>query len=321
MGDIFYYIQGVPLTDNRWEGSPTLSPDGRQLTGVWEPLRDISLLPQLPGFKVTRFERPGQHGESQAQYAPIAPNGFPISVRVYAIESDPARPDFRQVPTTPGARLDVLERNVGQFLFRTQIGASGAKGYLEVERRLGVNGDPRYASGRFITSSTPSHERSYRWADYHFIFENPFGTWYGDEITIDQTLTTSETEILVPMGTAPVWDAMVAARPTGPNPFPAGSRFTNDMDIGFEMSRQSGNNHWWIMHTLSRTASVAGSASWPNWAANLDNVRMVAEFGRPQGSALTINPGVADTPDQVGMVKVRLTSPGQVRIRYRPRYF
>jgi hypothetical protein len=321
MGDITYTLQGVDLTDQRWASTPVQSPIGRRATGVWELNKGTGLLPSLPGFRVTRFEKPGQHGETQAQFAPVAANGLPLVVRFWALGADPGHPDYQQVGATPDVRLRMLQENISEFLFRAQIGAAGSKGYLELERRYSPDGDPQTAVGRIVGSSEPEYGPDYLWADYTLIFSNPYGTWTGEQVTVTEDITTtSETEIRVPMGTAPVWDAVIAVRVTGEGErLEAGTRFTNDTGVGFEIARWT--ESWWIYDMASRMASLAGTASFPNWGANLNDAQMVRELGRPQGSALLINPGVAGVGDRVGAVKVTAAAPCQVRIRYRPRYF
>ena len=318
MGDVQYRVQGVDLTDQRWAASPVTSPNGKRLAGVWELLKGTGLLPDSPGFAVTRFEKPDQHGESQAQFAPVTPTSSMISVRVWAVDGQPSSPMFRQAGDTVGQRLRMLQANVAELFFRTQLGAAGSKGLLEVERTYSVDGEPQYAAGRFTTRVTPEYGPDYMWADYHLMFDNPFGTWTGPEVTITETVGTSWTDVHVPMGTAPVWDALIAAR-SNTNEL-LGARFRNDQGVGFNVSAFSGNG-WRVYDTRSRISSLAGAASEPAWDAPFNRAATIEEVGRPQGTALLINPGVAGNPDQVGLVRVRYPSAGTVMIRYRPRYF
>lgn len=316
MGDVQYRIQGVDLTDQRWSANPVASPNGKRLAGTWELLKGTSLLPDSPGFAVTRFEKPDQHGESQAQFAPVTPTSSMISVRVWAVDGQPSSPTFRQAGDTAGQRLRMLQANVAELFFRTQLGAAGSKGLLEVERTYSVDGEPQYAAGRFATRVSPEYGPDYMWADYHLLFDNPFGTWTGPEVTITETVGRSWTDVHVPMGTAPVWDALIAVRPDT-NPLEAGSNFRNDQGVGFDMAALT--NNWWVMNAVTR---MAGSSFNPvDWGTSLNNARLMHEVGRPQGSALLINPGVAGYPEQIGLVRTRLTTQGTVQIRYRPRYF
>ena len=318
MGDIFLQLQGVDLTDRRWYTSPSNTPLGRPLTGAWDVLRGTSLLPSAPRYRRTRFERPSQHGESRAQFSPIAPKSHMIVMRFYAIDSNPNSPMYKTLPTTPGGRVQAIQENMNEFFFRTQLGANGSKGYLELSRRYSVNGDPQYANVDVDGEEEPEYEPDYRWADYHMIFRNPYGTWTGEEITITRDITRGNTEVRLPMGTAQVWDMKIAMRPNDYE-LPPGSTFVNDQGVGFRMAYLTRN--WWIMDTVTRMAGHASSGTNPNWDITLNNARLIEEMGRPQGTALLLNPGVTGSYEREALIRVNPRVDSRVIFRYRPRYF
>ena len=319
MGDIFLQLQGVDLTDRRWLTAPVQTPRGQLLTGAWDVLRGTSLLPSAPSYRRAPFERPSQHGESRAQFSPIAPKSHLVVLRFYAVDADPNSPMFGTVPTTPGERIRALQDNMDELFFRTQLGSNGSKGYLELSKTYSVNGSPLYSNVDVVGADEPSYEADYYWADYELILRLPHGTWTGEEQIIEKELPSGESEVLLPMGTSPVWDMKIAMRTIDESRLEIGSTFVNDQDVGFRMAGTI--NSWWIMDMVTRMSTSAGLGSSPIWSRTLNNALLVEELGRPQGSGLLVNPGVAGSPDRVGLVKVNLVHPCRVIFRYKPRYF
>ena len=320
-----YILQGVPLTDRRW-------PVGNGFEGAWFLNPGTSVLPKFPGLRATRFQRPGQHGESQAQFAPLQPKTEEFSIRFLAVCTDPTHPRFRQEGATFDERMAFLEHNITDFMFRTRIGATSTGGYLELKRvnneyehfaGLGAGnhtGGEQTTAGRFISSSEAEMDQDARWADYTLLFEVPTGTWWTKQVRrrVDVPSANSTVTVDLPMGTAPVWDSQIAVRQNGDR-LEAGSTFLNDMDVGFRVSYWTSS--WWVMDVESRMSGNAGTGTSPNWNRSKDNARLIHEVGRPLGSALVINPGAPGSGERIGRVKVRLTSPGTVWFSYNPRFF
>ncbi len=321
--DVFYEIQGVPLIDRRWASDPVRTDSG-PVYGAWEALQGTSLLPSLPGFRVTMIDRPGIQGEAQVQNAPVMAKGIPLVVRFYAVQGDPTSPDYGRAGRTVGERAHFLDTNVREFLFRSQIGAAGSKGNLRLSRQLGVNGEAMHTVGRVISSADPEYGPGYHEAEYTFIFHSQIGTWYRDWQYVSATARAGRTTAIeVPMGTAPVPDARIAIRSQGTGvSMPSGTRIVNDQGRGFEMRGTSGDGRWRIMDAESRWAvTMQTSTEQPDWSLEPTNPYQMAEVERPSGTALEINPGVSGLSRRVGHVIITPTADVYVQIALRPRYF
>lgn len=330
-----YVLQGVSLTDTRWASIP-----GAPIEGVWHMRSGTSTLPHFPGLRATRFNRLGQHGESQAQFAPIQPRTLELNMRFLAVATNPAHPRFQQWGRTFDERMAFLEENINEFFFRTMIGQTSGKGYLNLTRRNNqfehfpaggiaapaTNGD-QHTAGRFLASSAGQMDDDARWADYTLLFEIPQGTWWTDtQYRAASVPAGASTAIEIPMGTAPVWDAKIAFHTGGAGPGSNEIKFTNDQGVGFSIGRSltSDDSGWWRVVDAGER-SYGGhrdnNGAEPNWDVEMDNPTIVHEIGRPQGSALMIHPGVSGTSRRVGRVFVKSTVPLEVRIAYRPRWF
>lgn len=322
MSDILYRLQGVDLIDQRWANSPAVTDFGPR-EGAWELLQGTSLLPNLPGFDVTTFRRPGQQGESRVQHAPVNPRGIPLSVRFYAVDPDGATPTYGMEGTDVPERVHFLEKAVSEFLFRTQLGKSGSGGDLQLERRYTANGGRMYTTGMVRGSVEPEYGPDYRYADYHFIFTSGIGTWYTLPWQyVSATVPGGEsTEVDVPMGTAAVPDARIAYRGVNGGDVPGGTRFLNEMRIGVMAGPDVSGNTWRVIDVDRRGASAGGSGAQPNWNGAFTNTRFVHEHGRPLGTGLLIQPGVAGDSRRIGTVIVEPTADIELRIAVRPRYF
>ncbi|MDS2171606.1 hypothetical protein Q7C18_02740 [Nesterenkonia sp. CL21] len=325
MSSFDYVIQGVKCTDARWADDPTAA-----FPGAWHLRTDTALLPQFPGLRATRFTRPGQHGESLAQFAPIEPRTVRLAMRFVAVCSDPRDPRYGQMGGSWEERLSFIEANVNEFMFRTQIGNQAGLGQLRLERTFtdfehfpygeaDQTMGTQWCTGRFLSSSEAEVDRDARWAEYDLVFENPEGTWLTEqqEVRVDVPAN-ADTAVDLPMGTAPVWDAMLAVR-SADGRLEAGTSFKNTAGVGFELARWT--ESWWILDMESRMSSLAGTATGPNWGANLNDAQMISELGRPQGSALLVNPGVSSSGDRIGRITINAPQACQVRIRYNPRFF
>lgn len=297
--------------------------------------RGTSVLPHFPGLRATKFTRPGQHGESQAQYAPLEPRVLELNMRFLPICTNPQNPAYQQVGRTFDERMAFLEENINEFMFRTMIGQTSSKGYLQIKRRnaqfehfphlyeggVRSNGD-QVAVGRILASSDHTLDPDANFADYDFIFELPEGTWYTAPVERrfnDLTANTTHTFAL-PMGTAPVWDTKIALRPRGGPTVMDGTEFTNDMGLGFRIRQNRRGSEWTIVDTLTRAAGRHAGGS-PDWDIELTNFNEILELGRPQGTSLLVNPGVDGDGRRIGHINVRLNSPGEVAFLHHPRFF
>lgn len=328
-----YILQGVALTDKRWANAP-----GIPFDGVWHLAEGTGVLPHFPGLRATTFHRPGQHGESQAQFAPLAERSLSLRMRFLAVCSDPSNARYGRQGEGFDERMAFMEANVNEFFFRSQLGATSNRGYLELKRVNNVfehfpGGDwspthgEQTTAGRFIASSEPEMDRDARWVDYTLIFHIPEGTWWTDweYRKISNVRPNQTTNINVPMGTAPIWDARIAIRTVDPDiNLQPGTRFLNDLGIGFRVSREIAKGpHWRVFGTVERAYGGYSSNTGdnPNWDVDLNNQTILEEVGRPQGSLLMISPGVAGDSRPIGRIRVRPTAAIDVALAVRPRWF
>lgn len=333
-----YSLQGVRLTDARWENDPNA-----EYEGAWVMAPDTDALPMYPGIQVTEFNVPGGHGERQVQHAPMEPRNINLTVRFLAVETNPSKPGYKRSGGTWDERQAQIEANVNEFMFRTRLGSQSALGEVTLTRvnphfehflSSRAQGDNtvrpstgnQVATGRFISSASVDRDPDMRWADYSFVFRDRHGCWMTswqyfafDNISggINRTLN-------VPMGTAPVIDALVAIRTRSSGNGRA--RVTNLAGHGFyaDNSLNRGTtdaNRWWVYDTLAWRAGGGNLGGGRPWTMDKPHTRPMEEIRRPLGTALQITPGISDVGQMRGRINVRLPTTGDVHVALRPRWY
>lgn len=320
MADMDLTLQGVPLVDDRWAQSQNKVHTSRD--GVWEPTRGTDLESALPGFVVTETVIPGQHGVTQAQHAPIADRVIPIQMKFWAIDTHTDSPTYQLGQDDRFSQADrrrLLMENQREFQQRTQLGAAGSRGLLLLSAQFS-NGLRLHARGRVTASSDAETRAASRYRVVDYLFRNPTGTWFADTEYRSATITESGTNtgLRLPAGDMDTWDAKIAVRPD--STMSSGSRFLNELGIGFEVMHQIPGGTWTIFDAGNRRAGQAGTGSSPEWDAPLEDTTLMAEYGPPQGSMLNLPPGIAGIDPTECVVVANLRGAAEVQVAIAPRY-
>lgn len=314
MSDFDYEIQGVKLNDPR---------------GGWFLRPGTDTLPKFPGIRVTRYNVPGANGERQVQHAPLDPVKYLFRVRFKPVDLRDGSPTYGMGSDNVEQRIAFLERNINEFLFSTRLGAQSHLGNVEIRRispasQLASNNDRRFshgvmtAVGRVIAPVEPEVEETGQFADYEFIYENQTGTWFTEwDYRRIGVKPAGFHGIWIHCGTAPIDDALIAIRPTSGD-MPAGVLVRNESGIGFEVKKTLTANRW---HIFDTHAWATGSSPSIWWSTPKPDQTSMTEYGRPVGSALVITPGINNVSTPRGIVTVRLTAPGEIRVAARKKWF
>ena len=316
------HLQGVNLDDDRWENPASKFHTWRD--GVWELLSGTEVLPRYSGGRVTSWNIPGGQGERRSALMPLAARLIPIRVKFYPICADPQDPRYQQWGRDPQERALFLRQNISEFMRRVQVGRQMVDGNLRLDRTVGGSGKQScavYFESDWDQQDAPIFAHS----TLTIVARNPAGTWFGDWEYVDVGLLEPgrTTAVNVPMGDAPVEDARVAVRPAQ-EPARDGAnwyRFTNLGGVGFQATMLSPWARWWIFRTLENRAGRPTDNTTRDWDIDTPYEQHMYSYGRRQGTALLITPGVPNDGRSVGRVNVRVGSPAYVMIAVRPKYF
>lgn len=326
------HLQGVPLTDDRWSSASQ--------PGAWELMTGSELLPRYPGARVTRFEVPGGQGERRVQNMPAAARTVPLRIRFLPICTDPESPMYQRRGRDPQERAGFLANNIREFMFRTRLGAQLSMGNLRLSRTLSASehmldptvdaelspavtpsGGTESCVGYFESDWSQDDHPTYQYSTLTALFRNPTGTWYTDWQYFGYGGLSADTDwtLEVPMGTAPVDDAMVAIQPQNSGSAP-GALVRNDSGLGFQVGTTMPQDTWHFFDTYSWRMGTVPAGGF-DWGIEKPDQAAMLEHGRPLGTALLITPGIAGTGDMIGRVHVRLPSYATVHIAIRPKWF
>lgn len=324
------HLQGVPLDDDRWEDYASRVHTHR--AGVWELLTGTEMLPRYPGARLTSWEVPGGQGSRRARHMPVQARTIPLRIRFWPICTDPANPMYQREGRDVQERMGFLAQNMRQFIWRVQAGRAMSGGNLKLSRTLSAGehfvgngkstGGVESCVGAFEADWDQDIPRGARSATLTALFRNLGGTWYTEWQYVRATglRANRDYRMEVPMGDAPVEDCMVAVNPTGSA---GGHRFTNDVGpepgVGFTTGPLTPNR--WSIFDCAGDKWVMGSAPSRWWSTPKPNRGAMRALGVPMGSALLILPGVADDGRRVGIVNIRLSTPGEVNVALRPKWF
>lgn len=321
-------LQGVNLDDDRWENPGTRFNTHR--SGVWELLTGTEVLPRYPGARTTRWEVPGGQGERRAQHQPVQARTIPVRIRFLPICTDPSHPMYQREGRDAQERFGFLARNIREFMFRTQTGKQLSGGNLKMTRTLsagehfltesGRTGGTEYCVGFFESDWDQEVADGAKFATLTALFRNPTGTWYTDWQYVGRTgLAAGRTyQLEVPVGDAPIEDAMVAVR-LQPSAHSGNHRFTNEFGVGFTTASLQAAR--WHIFNCAGSEWARGEHENRVWNVPKPDRGAMRAHGRPMGSALLIQPGIAGDGRRVGKVNVRLTQGGQVFLAVRPKWF
>lgn len=328
-------LQDTPLDDDRWAAPGAKFHTHRN--GVWELVRGTEMLPRYPGAQVTRWRIPEGQGDRRALHAPIEPRVVPLRVKIWAICTDPGHPMYQREGRDAEERYGFLAQNMRELIDRTRIGAHLSGGNLRLTRILSAGEHFRdldiSLASNGMESCTGYFEADWdqkvadgaRYAVITALFNNPTGTWYtryqyagSGNVAVEPGTTTRFT---IPMGNAPVDDALMALRIIGD----AGPledrwvRFTNDQGHGFRAINIP-DNSWWICHSLKGKAGTTGNVQ-RRWDVNFSDASKMLSIKRRLGTSLLINPGIAGAGEQVGRINVRVGKPAFVHFAVRSKWF
>lgn len=322
------HIQGTNLDDDRWDNPAARFNTHRR--GVWELLTGSEVLPRYPGVRSTTWEVPGGQGERRAQHQPIQGRTIPMRVKVWPICTDPANEMYQREGRDAQERLGFLAQNLRELKWRTRLGAQLSGGNLKMTRTL-TTGE-HYLTGDGMTGGTEACSVSVqadwdeeiaegaKYAIVTALYRNGAGTWYTPWQYVGRTgLVAGRTyQLEVPVGDAPIDDAMVAVR-LQPTAYSGNHRFTNEFGVGFSTASLQAAR--WHIFNCAGSEWARGEHENRVWNVSKPDRGAMRAHGRPMGSALLIQPGIAGDGRRVGKVNVRLTQGGQVFLAVRPKWF